>query len=280
MDSEADEVWRALADPTRRRILDLLRDGPRTTGQLDGAIAGLSRYAVMKHLGVLERARLVVVRREGRRRWNHLNAVPLRRVYERWVSGFEDRWAGGLERLRERVETSAGPATAPPSTKGKEHEMATKLSERPCRVAHVEVETTIAAAAERVFDAFFEDTAEWFYESEETKRTRPARIERRVGGRFYIALEDGGENMLAFVTMIKPNREVRLRGDCTIPQAFVANMTVKFEAVAGGTRVGVSHRMAGEFDDDLPAGFDEGWTDGLAKLKALVEGGGDAERRG
>lgn len=99
-----DEVFKALADPTRRRVLDLLRVRARTTGELAAAFPGLSRFAVMKHAGVLQTAGLVTVRREGRVRWNHLNAVPLRRMYERWVSRYEGEWAGSLLRLKERAE--------------------------------------------------------------------------------------------------------------------------------------------------------------------------------
>ncbi len=84
-------------------------------------------------------------------------------------------------------------------------------------------------------------------------------------------LPDGGFNSLAEITMIKPNKSIRMRGDCTIPSAMVINMTITFEEEAGVTTVKVDHRMSGEFDDDLPAGFEEGWLDGLQKLKALVE---------
>ena len=104
MDDDLDNVWKVLSDPTRRAVLDLLRLGPRTTGDLAGAFPGLTRYAVMKHLGVLESAGLLLVRREGRKRWNHLNAVPLRQVYERWVSRYEDAWAGSLVRLKNAAE--------------------------------------------------------------------------------------------------------------------------------------------------------------------------------
>src|SRR5579875_1326896 len=93
-----DAVWKALADPTRRRILDLLKDRPRTTGDLCTAFS-LSRFAVMKHLGVLEDAGLVVVRRNGRERWNHLNAVPLRRIYEHYIDPVSDHLATSLLRL-------------------------------------------------------------------------------------------------------------------------------------------------------------------------------------
>lgn len=84
MAQSLDDVWKALADPTRRRLLDLLKDRPQTTGQLCARFA-MSRYGVMKHLGILEEAGLIIVRREGRKRYNYLNAVPIRRIYERWV---------------------------------------------------------------------------------------------------------------------------------------------------------------------------------------------------
>lgn len=97
-------MWRALASPQRRAILDLLRDGAMTTGQVAARFGDLSRYAVMQHLGVLEGAGLVVVRRTGRERWNHLNAVPIRQIYERWVSNFAEIDAGNLLALRRHVE--------------------------------------------------------------------------------------------------------------------------------------------------------------------------------
>jgi DNA-binding transcriptional ArsR family regulator len=99
-------VFRALADPTRRRILDLLRMGPMTTGQVSGACPDVTRFAVMKHLTVLEEAELVVVRRRGRERWNYLNAVPIRQVYERWISPFEGVWAESLLRLKAGAEAN------------------------------------------------------------------------------------------------------------------------------------------------------------------------------
>lgn len=99
-----DEVWKALADPTRRGILDELRNGRKTTTQLVACFPEMTRFGVMKHLRVLESANLVVTRKEGRERWNSLNAVPLKMIYERWVSKYEDQWAGSLIRLKEQVE--------------------------------------------------------------------------------------------------------------------------------------------------------------------------------
>src|SRR5688572_6075408 len=110
---EGDEaMWRPLASPVRRRLLDLLRDGPRTTGSLADDVPELSRFAVMQHLGVLAAAGLVLVRRQGRQRFNHLNPVPLRRVYERWVSQFADVTASELLALERHV-TRRGARTMP-----------------------------------------------------------------------------------------------------------------------------------------------------------------------
>jgi len=101
---EGDKVFRALGDSTRRKILDLVRNAPLTTGEICEKFPELSRFAVMKHLGVLEEASLVLVRREGRVRWNHINAVPFLKIYERWIGRFAGSMAASLLRLQETVE--------------------------------------------------------------------------------------------------------------------------------------------------------------------------------
>lgn len=103
-DAAHDAVFKALADPTRRAILDRLRRGPATTGELAERVDHLSRFGVMKHLDVLRDAGLVVTRPRGRERVNALNAVPIRQVYERWVSRFADLWSAELLRVREAAE--------------------------------------------------------------------------------------------------------------------------------------------------------------------------------
>jgi DNA-binding transcriptional ArsR family regulator len=84
-DDARDRVFKALADGTRRALLDALADGPRTTGELCERHPEMTRFGVMAHLKVLEEAELVLVTREGRLRYNHLNPVPVRQIYERWV---------------------------------------------------------------------------------------------------------------------------------------------------------------------------------------------------
>lgn len=105
---ELDLVWNALRDPTRRDILDLLRERPQTVGELCGVFAAeLSRFAVMKHLKLLKAADLVLTRRQGRETWNQLNAVPIRRIYERWVTKYESVWAERLLSLERHVSERA-----------------------------------------------------------------------------------------------------------------------------------------------------------------------------
>ncbi len=91
-----ERVWKALSSPHRRAILDALREGPLTTTALCEVLSELSRFAVMQHLGVLERAGVVLVRRDGRERWNELNAVPIQRELERWLNSFQQATASQL----------------------------------------------------------------------------------------------------------------------------------------------------------------------------------------
>ena len=100
-----DRVFRALADPTRRHLLDRLfeRDG-RTLTDLEHGLE-MTRFGVMKHLRVLEDAGLVVTRRSGREKLHFLNPVPIRLIHDRWVSKYAEPWAAGLSSLKDELES-------------------------------------------------------------------------------------------------------------------------------------------------------------------------------
>lgn len=104
MPDNLDKVWKALSDPTRRSILDQLRDGARTTTEIVDSFPHLSRFGVMKHLDVLREAELVQTTDLGRQRMNSLNTVPIQQIYERWVTPFRQIWSDQLVRLKEAVE--------------------------------------------------------------------------------------------------------------------------------------------------------------------------------
>ncbi len=113
MARDLDHVWKALADPTRRKILDQLRQGPRPTTQIVQRFPHLSRFAVMKHLEVLREAGLVRTRSEGRQRINSLNAAPIREIVERWIGKFEAYWGNTLLRVKEAAESEGAEAKEP-----------------------------------------------------------------------------------------------------------------------------------------------------------------------
>ena len=99
-----DEVFKALADPTRRSLLDALfeRDG-QTLKELEGELP-MSRFGVMKHLKVLEEAGLVTTRKRGREKLHFLNPVPIRLVHDRWVGKYAEPWASALTELKKEIE--------------------------------------------------------------------------------------------------------------------------------------------------------------------------------
>ncbi|HEX2639812.1 MAG TPA: ArsR family transcriptional regulator [Pyrinomonadaceae bacterium] len=101
-----DLIYKALADSRRREILDLLKDGPQTTGDLCDHFKKLDRCTVMQHLRVLEKAGLIFVKKEGRYRWNYLDVAPIRGIYERWINQYASPSVDLLTRLKRDMESS------------------------------------------------------------------------------------------------------------------------------------------------------------------------------
>ena len=100
-----DLVYKALADGRRREILDLLKDKPKTTGDLCAHFDTLDRCTVMQHLGVLERAGLIFVQRKGRFRWNYVDVAPIRGIYDRWINQYASPSVELLTRLKRDLES-------------------------------------------------------------------------------------------------------------------------------------------------------------------------------
>src|ERR1700722_13545716 len=99
-----DDVFRALADPTRRGLLDeLFREDGQTLTSLEQRVP-MTRFGVMKHLKVLEQAGLVTTRRSGREKLHFLNPVPIRLVHDRWVSKYAEPWVATLSELKKTIE--------------------------------------------------------------------------------------------------------------------------------------------------------------------------------
>jgi DNA-binding transcriptional ArsR family regulator/uncharacterized protein YndB with AHSA1/START domain len=191
-------VWRALGNPARRQILDSLRNGPRTTGQLAAELPGLSRFAVMQHLGVLVEADLVLVRRQGRERFNYLNPVPLRRWYERWIVPLADVAAAEMLALQRSIEREGGQGP-----------VAVAVDE--FRTVRIQTELRLRAPAQRVFEALTTRTG-WFPATYGEDRVREIVLEPRVGGAYYEDWGDGRGHLYGHITEYDPPLGLAYRG--------------------------------------------------------------------
>lgn len=227
------DVWRALANPDRRRVLDLLAAGPATTGELVAAFPRLSRYAVMQHLGVLEEASLITVRRQGRHRFNHLNPVPLREVYERWVGVVADASAREALALRRHVE--GGNA----------------MSE--IRVVRVENELRFAASPERVFAALTQETTHWFPHTYGGERVVRLVTEPRAGGLFYEDWGDGRGHVYSLIQEWDPPHTYTTRAWLGLGVSLDTETTI--EEDGDGSVLRVSKVAVGPLGEDEARGI-------------------------
>jgi DNA-binding transcriptional ArsR family regulator/uncharacterized protein YndB with AHSA1/START domain len=246
-------VWLALSDPTRRRILDLLRERPRNTGDIASQF-DVSRIAVMRHLQVLAAAGLVTSRKRGRERWHYLDAVPLQRMYERWVDTYAASWASGLLRLGQRVESSASRMNA------------NRLA------VDVALNISIAAPRSDVFAALTADPGGWwghpYLRSDATGLT----LERRLGGLVIETWTDGGA-VLATVTGWTDNRYLQLTGPFHLGLAL-GIATFELSDRDDGTVLQFSFRAIGAIEPQIVDRFADGWTELVGRrLKTLVETG-------
>jgi DNA-binding transcriptional ArsR family regulator/uncharacterized protein YndB with AHSA1/START domain len=241
-------IWRALGDPTRRQILDLLRDGPCTTGDLARHFEQ-SRYGVMKHLTVLESAGLVLVRRQGRQRWNHLNAVPLRRIYERWLGPYQEFWSSSLLRLDRVVEARQRDQAAQEGAMSEFNKF------------EINQEIKLDAPPQRVWAALTAEIGSWWaYRVGEEGST--VQLDARLGGTFEERWGDGEGAIWGEVVDIRKGKRLRLRGCLGMTGAGVNDYTYELEPSGDGTLLKLTHHALGFDDKETESGYKEGW-DGL-----------------
>jgi len=255
VDDRTGPVLRALGDPTRRAILDLLRERPRTTGELTEAFP-TSRFAVMKHLAVLKEAGLVVVRSRGRERWNHLNVVPLREVYERWMRPYADRWASSLLRLKEAAEHERGVAMSDTASAAQ-----AGLAVRTLEVEH---ELAVAAPREKVFDALTRMGEWWPHRFREGSSVH---LEPSVGGRFWEEWPEGGALYATVTDVLRPER-LRCAGPMGMGGPVNGLFAMELDERPDGTLVRLSHRAFGDIDEETQAAYSQGWVGVFDALKA------------
>jgi len=255
-----DKVFKALADTTRRGLLDELfsRDG-QTLSALEARIQ-MSRFGVMKHLGVLEEAGLVTTRRQGREKLHFLNTVPIRLVHDRWVSKYAEPWAATLSALKTHLEDFKMNTLAPVSWANG---------------------TAPVAAGTAVFEVFIKTTPERLWHaitdpSERAKYCFGVDVQSSwEQGSDYIARAQGGFDITSGenLTVEPPHLLVQtfnaLWSDDVKAQA-TTRVTWEIEPVGSSCRLTVIH-------DQLPADANSelygGWPMVLSGLKTLLETG-------
>jgi len=252
LEAETASLWRALADPTRRRIMDLLRAGPAITGQIAAAFP-ISRIAVMRHLDVLAEAELITSRKRGRERWHYLNAVPLERLHRRWVGTVEAGFASGLLDLQAQVEA--------------DHRM-----DASGRAVDVALDVVIGGSRHVVFESITERIDKWWGLPALDGRATGLSLEPGLGGRFVEHWGDTGGQLIATMTGLDTDRQVRLTG----PFHFglvLGEAIFDLDDAPAGTLVRFSFRAVGAIDPAIIEGMQSGWTTLVSRLKAFVETG-------
>lgn len=247
-----------MASPVRRSVLDQLRPGPRTTGELAAAFPGLSRYAVMQHLGVLEETGLVVVRRQGRNRLNYVNPAPLEEIRERWLNGFARSAGRAATALRRHVEEEE-----------RAKSMATTTGT--ARAVRIESEFRVRATPARVFEALTAEQHRWYPHTYGGNRVVDIVFEKRVGGGCYEDWGDGAGHWYGLVTHYDPPVAVTIRGG--LPGSTVLENS--FVLAAADDETVVRHAMTafGELTDDDVGGIGQHGDMSLfaPQLRAWVE---------
>lgn len=105
-DKKDEQVIKAIASSDRRRIIDSLKDEPKTTGELCLELPWLNRCTVMQHLKVLENAELIITKKQGRERWNYLDISPIQQFHQRWIHPYANPSANLLLKLKQDLEAS------------------------------------------------------------------------------------------------------------------------------------------------------------------------------
>ena len=230
-------MWRALGGSHRRRILDLLRPGPQTTGDVARAFPDLSRFAVMQHLGVLEEAGLVLVRRSGRQRFNFLNAVPIQQIHERWVSRFAADEAQKSLNVKRYLEQE-----------GRQVEEKSSV-----RCVRIESEIKLAASPEKVFAAMTTEQDRWYPYNYGGERLKRIVWEEKVGGLCYEDWGDGMGKLYGVVTYYDPPKAACLQGH--LGGGISLEQWVRVEPDGDGSILKGSTVCFGEISDEQEQGI-------------------------
>jgi DNA-binding transcriptional ArsR family regulator/uncharacterized protein YndB with AHSA1/START domain len=246
MEDELSGVFKALGHPIRRRILDILKESPKTTGELNEYFPEVSRYAIMKHLTILEEGNLVVVRREGKYRCNFLNAIPLQEMHNRWVGKYMHPTANSLLNLRSIVENKGGNIAMTVTEQG--------------RVFRIEQEVYIDAPREQVFQALTKQAGDW-WEFRLAPKGVPSKFtfDPVPGGQFIEKWRENEGAVWGNVYYVNAPEEIRLHGHLGMQGAVNSSYTYRLMEKDGGTLLQLSHNASGIIQENWEQDHSEGW---------------------
>ncbi len=212
----------------------------------------------MRHLRVLESAHLLFARRDGKRRWNHLNPVPIQHVYERWVKPYEPLWASHGLRLKQFVESKKG---------------INVMSEQ-LRAVDIELEIPISATKHEVWKALISDIGLWWPKEAFMTKANKVCLEARVGGRVFEDKGDGTGGVWWYIHAIETGEYLVLTGQIWPGFGGPATSIAKLSLEESGkeTILKIHDCLFGRLTDDRIASVKWGWDHLFAKsLKPYAE---------
>ncbi|MCP3742093.1 SRPBCC domain-containing protein [Rossellomorea sp. BNER] len=253
--NDVSHIFKALSHDIRVEILDILKNGPKSTGELDNHFENVSRYAVMKHLTILYEANLILYRKHGRLRMNFINVAPLQMIYERWVSKYQGNFATSILTLKNNLEGSLNDME-----KGYTHDS-----------FQIEQEYMIKASKEKVFTSLTKDINNWWgYRL--CGEGSIFSLEPKVGGQFLESGKNGDGAHWGTITYIKPNAEIRLHGLLGMQGAVTSSYSYVLEEQGEATLLKLSHSAVGLLDPNWENAHAGGWEELLGSfLKSYVE---------
>ncbi len=271
-----DQVFKALADPTRRQILDRLRVEPATTGQVASGFE-LSRFGVMKHLKILHEAGLLVVEARGRERWHSVNPLPIRSIYHRWMRPFEEQASDQLLRLRTFVEERAvGNQKEEAETMSRDE---TNRTKQDLGVIHLQVEVEIRATPEAVWTALTDDIGRWWHPAFYTGgKVGDMRLESILGGRMVEEWGEGEGLVWGVVNGLERGRRLEVVNDTSRAWGGPSrgHFSWTLEDAGEGTVVRFEQSQFGVVSEQTASSLDSGWSFLFERcLKPWIEEGQD-----
>jgi uncharacterized protein YndB with AHSA1/START domain len=244
----ADKVFRALADPSRRRMLDLVKLNPGITVSALSEAFDFTRYAVMKHLKVLEDAEVIVPRRNGKTKELYLNAIPIQTIYDRWISQYNARWASKLTSLKYQLEQE----------------------ELPMANSQQLYVLYIRTSVDKLWQALTDPslTVQYFNGVE-------FESDFKVGSpiAMMVTPEDGDRKaaVTGKVLAVEPKKQLTYTFDVAGNDDPASTVTYDIEAQGDVTKLTVTHDF--ESENETFKGTSQGWPPILSGLKTLLETG-------